>query len=261
MATNLMPADDFSAHKTSEFSLWNGVKQVLEPFASLKLTVILFAMSIFLILAGTLAQVDKDIWEVISLYFRCWFAWIPLQVFFPRSFFIDDPLIVPGGFYFSGGKLLGLLLAVNLASAHLVRFKAAASGMRLAAGFLGIGLGCLATWAIVVAGGNSKGIQGDPFLSYSTQWIAYQGLLAFGVLVCGTGFVYLCQKPLSGSSRECVRQLFLRGLLAVAGVGLAGLVTSLAACKGDGREPKAQSPPQVTAADGEILVANEHLAG
>ena len=46
--------------------------------ASLRLTVALFAMAIFLIFAGTMAQVDKDIWEVMDQYFRTWLAWIPL---------------------------------------------------------------------------------------------------------------------------------------------------------------------------------------
>ncbi len=63
------------------------IVQLLEPLASLKVTVALFAMAIFLIFAGTLAQVDRDIWDVMGRYFRTWFAWIELQVFFPPSFF------------------------------------------------------------------------------------------------------------------------------------------------------------------------------
>ena len=97
MATGVMTSGSFVSQESSEHSLWTGIKKVLEPAASLKLTVVLFALSIFLILAGTFAQVDKDIWEVIGLYFRCWFAWVPFQVFFPPSFFPDDPLKVSGG--------------------------------------------------------------------------------------------------------------------------------------------------------------------
>ena len=51
----------------------------------------LFALAIVLIFAGTLAQVNKDIWEVMDLYFRAWFAWIPLQIFFPPVFFQAGP--------------------------------------------------------------------------------------------------------------------------------------------------------------------------
>ena len=33
-------------------------------------------VAIFIVLVGTLAQVDKDMWEVIDDYFRTWIAWI-----------------------------------------------------------------------------------------------------------------------------------------------------------------------------------------
>jgi ABC-type transport system involved in cytochrome c biogenesis permease subunit len=225
MATDVMMTGGLTKHESSEFSLWDGVKRVLEPAASLKLTVVLFALSIFLILAGTFAQVDKDIWEVIGLYFRVWWAWVPLQVFFPPSFSPEKPIIIPWGLgiWFPGGKLLGLLLAVNLVSAHVVRFKAVATGTRLFAGFVAIALGCIVTWAIIAAGGNSKGIQADPWLPYSTQWIGYRGALALGSLVALFGFASLCREPLSKSSVKKIRQIFLRSVVAVSGVGLAAL--------------------------------------
>ena len=222
MSTNTVQTDGFD--HSAEFSVWTSVKRILEPLASLKLTVVLFALSILLILAGTFAQVDKDIWEVIGLYFRCWFAWVPFQVFFPPSFFPENPLTVPGGVWFPGGKTLGLLLAANLLSAHLVRFKAVASGPRLAAGLVSIALGCFVTWAIIAAGGNSKGIMSAPLIPYSTQWIGYQGLLALSALAAGFGFISLCQQSLSNSSDKWVRQLFLRGVLVTVCVSLAAVV-------------------------------------
>ncbi len=225
MATDIRLASEFANPTSSDFSVWKGIKRLLEPAASLKLTVVLFALSIFLILAGTFAQVDKDIWEVIGLYFRVWMAWIPFQVFFPASFFTENPMKVGGGIWFPGGKLLGLLLAINLVSAHLIRFKAVATGIRLVAGLVGIGLGCLVTWAIVVAGGNSQGIQGEPWLPYRTQWIGYQGLLGLAAVVAGFAFVALCQQPLPKSSEKRVRQLFLRGLLVAIGFGMGALLT------------------------------------
>src|ERR1700761_6550401 len=91
MATDTMPTNGFSDHDLSDFSIWDGIKRILEPLASLRLTVALFAVSIFLILAGTFAQVDKDIWEVIGQYFRCWFAWISFPIFFPPSFVPETP--------------------------------------------------------------------------------------------------------------------------------------------------------------------------
>src|SRR5580698_1620613 len=73
------------------------LERLLLPLASLRLTVALFAMSIFLIFAGTLAQTSMDVWDVVRLYFRTWVAWIDVQVFFPPSFFPSRP-IVPGAF-------------------------------------------------------------------------------------------------------------------------------------------------------------------
>ncbi len=85
--------------------------------ASLKLTIVLFALSIFLIFAGTLAQVDQGIWSVMSQYFRTGIAWVELGIFFP------DSLGISGTFPYPGGYLLGGVILVNLISAHAVRFK------------------------------------------------------------------------------------------------------------------------------------------
>ena len=79
-------------------------RRVLAPIASLKLTVVLLALSAFLVFAGTLAQIDKGIWTVVNDYFRGYVAWIDLQLFFPRAW------DVPGGFYFPGGWIIGAAL-------------------------------------------------------------------------------------------------------------------------------------------------------
>src|SRR5687768_14894168 len=63
---------------------------LLRPLASLRLTVVLFALSIFLVFAGTLAQIDKDIWDVVGQYFRTAVAWIELPIFFPRSWNVPE---------------------------------------------------------------------------------------------------------------------------------------------------------------------------
>lgn len=94
--------------------------------ASLRLTVVLFVLSMFLVFAGTLAMRDSGLWATLSGYFRCWVAWIPLQVFVPfGQVFFGMPmnLRVPGGFYYPGGWLLGTALLINLLAAHTVRFK------------------------------------------------------------------------------------------------------------------------------------------
>ena len=80
-------------------------------FVSLKLTVVLMALSIVLVFWATLAQVQLGIWGVQEKFFRTFFVLehipgtnIPFPVF-------------PGG-YFIGGLLL-----INLVVAHISRFK------------------------------------------------------------------------------------------------------------------------------------------
>ena len=124
----------------------------------------MFALAIVLIFAGTLAQVNKDIWEVMNLYFRAWIAWIPLQIFFPPVFFPKlEP--VPGGFYFPGGFLIASAMAVNLLAAHGVRFTVQARGARLAAGLAVIALGVLITLLVVLGGSDKEIVEGTAGLN------------------------------------------------------------------------------------------------
>jgi hypothetical protein len=103
--------------------LW---KRLLRPLASLRLTVALFALAIFLVFVGTLAQVDGGIWTILSKYFRTPIAWVPFQVFlrFGQIFFgLPRDWVLPGSFPFPGGQVIGGALLLNLLAAHLVRFK------------------------------------------------------------------------------------------------------------------------------------------
>lgn len=94
------------------------IKTYLKPLASLKLTVVLLAMAMFLIFAGTLAQVHDGIWHVMSRYFRSFFVWIDLQLFVPREW-----MTIPGAIPFPGGFTVGGLMLLNLLAAHAVRFR------------------------------------------------------------------------------------------------------------------------------------------
>lgn len=99
---------------------WSLVKLVLTPLASLRITVVLFALAIGLVFLGTLAQVDQGIWVVVNKFFRCWnVVWVPFQIFVPPS----SGLRVAGGFPYPGGWLIGACLLVNLLAAHLIRFR------------------------------------------------------------------------------------------------------------------------------------------
>ncbi len=87
------------------------VRQFRDFFVSLRLTVVLLVLSMILVFAATLDQVNLGIWAVQEKYFHSLFVlWripgtaIPLPVF-------------PGGY------LIGGFLLVNLVSAHVYRFK------------------------------------------------------------------------------------------------------------------------------------------
>ncbi len=196
--------------------------QLLLALASLRLTVALFAMAIFLVFAGTLAQVDQDIWDVMNQYFRTVFAWIPLRVFFPAAFFTGEPPQVFGGFWFPGGFLIGALMAVNLLAAHAFRFKIQARGSRLTSGLVVIAIGCLLTW-IVIAGGSGKDtIEGAAPFAWTTLWVASKWSLVALWLAGAYALVRL-----DGS------RTFERWLLIVGGVLLGGVLIFLFA-QGDG---------------------------
>jgi hypothetical protein len=105
--------------------LWY-VKKFFKALASLRLTVFLFVLSMFLVFCGTLAMMDQGLFTVLSRYFRSGIAWIPLQLFvrFGQVFFgISPNAQVAGSFPFPGGWLIGAALLVNLVAAHVVRFR------------------------------------------------------------------------------------------------------------------------------------------
>ncbi len=183
---------DVPAQRTD--SIWDNVRTVITPLASLKLTVALFAMAIFIIFAGTLAQVEKDIWEAIDGYFRTPIAWIEFQIFFPPSFFPSKPQ-VPGGFYFPGGWMIGLFMVINLLAAHGLRFKVQAEGRRLATGLVLIAVGMLVTWLVIAGGSNPDGLQNAGWIEWSTLWGLFKIGLAALWFVTFYGWVKLSRQP------------------------------------------------------------------
>lgn len=86
-------------------------KAFVDFFSSLKLTVVLLALSIILIFWATLAQVKLGVWGVQENFFRTFFV---LQKIPGTS--IPVPV-------FPGGYFLGSLLLINLVAAHINRFK------------------------------------------------------------------------------------------------------------------------------------------
>ena len=86
-------------------------RQFRDFFVSLKLTVVLLALSIILIFWATLSQVELGIWGVQEKFFHAFFVLGKIP-----GTDIPAPL-------FPGGYFLGGLLLINLIAAHIYRFK------------------------------------------------------------------------------------------------------------------------------------------
>jgi hypothetical protein len=89
----------------------NSNASVVRFFSSLRLTVVLLAMGMVLVFAGTIAQVNMGLYKAQNEFFR------GLFIFWgPQGANWKIPV-------FPGGYLVGTLLLVNLLAAHVTRFK------------------------------------------------------------------------------------------------------------------------------------------
>ncbi len=146
---------------------------VLTPLASLRLTVGLLAMSVFVVWVATLEQTRYDIWTVKQLHFPHWFVRIPLQTFFPPAWFPTFQQ-VPGAVYLPSGFLLIVSMLLNLSAAHILRMRIQARGSRLVIGGIVFLLAAAVTWAVIFSGQNAEGFQVQPPVSYHQMWVMMQ---------------------------------------------------------------------------------------
>ena len=184
--------------------VWQAVVQILKPLASLKITVVLFLMAIFIIFVGTLAQQYKDIWQVVHDYFRMdlgsvesalasALAWIDFRIL--QSFFLPgmEPAPWGYGFFFPSGWLIGLGLFINLTAAHLIRFRIQGSGTQLLVGIVLIIVGCIVTGMVIMAGSYQTGTQPELFSEWPSLrilWLLVQCTFAGLVLLAGHWLVF-----------------------------------------------------------------------
>ncbi|MCH7729225.1 MAG: cytochrome c biogenesis protein ResB, partial [Planctomycetes bacterium] len=214
-------ANELSGNEPTQFggpavrpepNAWDVIKKILQPIASLKLTVALFSMGLFVIFVGTLAQDKMEIWRAVDLYFHAWQIQIPFNVFFPSEWF-PDLQDTKGAIWFPGGMLIGVMMMINLTAAHTVRFKVQASGGRLASGLSVIGLGAIVTLVVILSGHNADGLQGEPPFEWSTFWkICKIGVVAlFLASLFGTAHVFVKLKR--DRVLERLAMLFTNGVL------------------------------------------------
>jgi ABC-type transport system involved in cytochrome c biogenesis permease subunit len=205
-------------------SPWAAVDAAMQAFASLKLTVVLFALGIFVVLIGTLAQTQADIWQVVRDYFHAWVMWVDINLFFPKSFFPEMPHVAFPLIPAPGGMTIGVLMAINLLAAHGWRFKIQASGLRLWAGVAVIALGLVITAAVIAAGHNDRGFHAKPAFSWDSFWSAFLALSGLAWLGCCAGLAVYGIVPLTRSKAATPVRLVLVGLLTVILVGIGGLL-------------------------------------
>jgi len=210
MATDISRSNELPA----SFDIGAIPMTILKALASLRLTVVLFALGIFIIFYGTLAQVEKDMWDVIELYFRSWIAMIDLQLFFPRTWFPGLAGKIPGTFPMPGGALIGTLMAVNLVAAHLVRFKIQAKGPELLMGLAIIAVGSVVTYWVIASGHNKSGLQGAPPFSWEMFWNVIRVSLFLAAIY---GVVALA---ISNTTSKAARVSWLLAAVAFGGLGV-----------------------------------------
>ncbi|MDE3067641.1 MAG: ResB protein required for cytochrome C biosynthesis, partial [Verrucomicrobiota bacterium] len=87
------------------------LERLIKFFTSLRLTVVLLVLSMVLVFAGTLGEVETGLYRAQTDFFRSFFVyWQPAGAHWKIPVF-------PGGYF------LGLALLLNLIAAHLSRFK------------------------------------------------------------------------------------------------------------------------------------------
>ena len=106
------------------------MRAILAPIASLKLTVFLLVLAVFVTWVVTLEQATVDIWELKNKHYSSLWVFVPLNTFTPPSWFPNAPQLRAGLILPSGLSIMALML-LNLTAAHLLRFRIQANGRRL----------------------------------------------------------------------------------------------------------------------------------
>ncbi len=175
--------------RTQPITFIDVAKAVIMPLASLKLTVFLLVLAVFITFVATLDQTRSDVYIVKMKHFDNFFVEVPFQTFFvPRWF--PDRQNIPGSFYLPSGLTVLVLMLMNLSAAHLLRFRLHAKGKTLLVGLLATAFSAFLTWAIIFSGQGGQGMQNSPPLSWQQLWTIMQ----IGILLLGIGSIYACVK-------------------------------------------------------------------
>jgi ABC-type transport system involved in cytochrome c biogenesis permease subunit len=203
------------------------VDTVLRALASLKLTVTLFALAIFIVYVGTVAQQQADIWQVVRDYFHAWIMRVDVNLLFPKAFFPFMPHLPLPLIPFPGGLTVGTLMAVNLIAAHGWRFTIQARGMRLWLGLVVMTVGIAVGVVIIWAGHNSSGFQAKPPFTWDTFWRLFLSSAVLLWLVAAAAYGYFGIRGVADRlGRQAVPwiEVVVLGLLAISLFAVAALI-------------------------------------
>ena len=226
MATNQVDARPaLAGQPTASFSISELAQAIVMPLASLRLTVALLFLAVLMTWVATLEQAYDDVFTVKMRHFSRALVEVPVQVFFPPAW-APKMQDVPGRLFLPSGVSILVLMIINLTAAHSMRFKMQASGTRLIAGIVAL-LVAAGVTGLVIANGQSPGVQTEPWIPYAQMWSYMQvALLAVGLGTILWSFFL-------GSKRRLERWLllYLGGIAVLASVVL--LVASGDAYIGD----------------------------
>jgi len=156
--------------------------------ASLRLTVTLLVLAMYLIFVGTLAQTENGIWWVVEHYFREG-TWGLVRVEFDVFRALVDPdsdTTWSGWHPFPSGFVIIGALVINLIAAHAMRYKVKGKGKPLLIGWGLIAVGAAAAGYTVLEPQTSAAIQQNVMLMLGI-WTVPMALLGVGcLLVFGT---------------------------------------------------------------------------
>ena len=176
MATNKIDSRSaIPAQLDAGFSFSEVAQAIVMPLASLRLTVALLFLAVLMTWVATLEQAYDDVYPVKMRHFTNVLVDVPVQVFFPPAW---APKLqnVPGTIYLPSGGLILVMMIINLTAAHSLRFKIQASGTRLSAGIFAL-VFAIGVTGMVIANGQTAGVQTDPWIPYATMWTGMQVVL------------------------------------------------------------------------------------
>ena len=182
MSTTAAPV---STSRESSVTITDIVRAILAPIASLRVTVFLLVLAVFVTWVVTLEQATVDIWELKNKHYSSLVVYVPLNTFLPPNWFPEAPQIKAGLFLPSGFAII-IAMLMNLTAAHLLRFRIQARGTRLWVGLIVSLIAAAVSWLVIFNYQDADGFGGKPPIPWS-QAVDYLQVVVLGL---GIGCVY-----------------------------------------------------------------------